>query len=363
MLPVDNLEVYNSSNVIDLKEAAVLILKLKESGKKVGLCHGGFDLLHPGHVKHFESAKKLCDVLFVSVTSDKFVISRKGLGRLIFTDKLRAYMAANQKSVDFVVISDYKSGIEIIEQLKPSFYIKGPDFINKNTPGINAERQKISEVGGEMLYTNDPKLGTTEIIEYIKNNVDVKRLLLCIDRDGTIIEEQHWLGKEDNWKEKVKLKENIIALISFLQTKYKTRKIVVSNQAGVAINYFSCERVEEINSYVSELLLQRGIKIDDWQYCPEVDSKFAESKKDEIQFNPDFVKETTRRKPSEAMVLDGLKKFQENITDFSRIIVFGDRDEDRELASRLNALYVDSNETERYEQTVKAIEDLLLLNR
>ncbi len=341
MIKVDSIEPYKSEKILNISEAFNLIGNLKSNGKKVGLCHGGFDLLHPGQIKHFESAKKMCDILFVSITSDRFVGSRKGSGRPIFSDKLRAYMAAKMKDVDYVTISDYKTGIEVINYLQPSFYIKGPDFINKRTPGITAERQAIKDIGGEMRYTNDPKLSTTEIINYIKNEVDNKKILLCIDRDGTIIEEQDFLGKEADWKDKVKLREGVVSLISFLQTRYNTKKIIVSNQAGVARGYFDCKRVEEINNYVNYLLAQREIIINDWQYCPCVDSKFAESKKNEIQFNFNFVRETTSRKPSDKMVLDSLEKLNENINDFAKIIVLGDRDEDKELAEKLNALYID----------------------
>ena len=71
--------------------------------------------MHPGHVKHFECAKDLCDILFVSVTSDKFVMSRKGSGRPIYTDKLRAYIISGVEFIDYVVISDFKRGIEVIK--------------------------------------------------------------------------------------------------------------------------------------------------------------------------------------------------------------------------------------------------------
>lgn len=354
MLPIENIEVYSAKNIISLKEASNLISRLKKRGKKIGLCHGGFDLLHPGQVKHFESSKGLCDILFVSITSDQFVESRKGSGRPIFCDKLRGYMVANLKCVDYVIISDYKSGVETIKQLKPSFYIKGPDFIDKNTPGIIAECHAIEELGGKMMYTHDPKLSTTEIIDYIKNKMDIKKILLCIDRDGTIIEKQDFLGREADWRDKIKLRENVTSLLSFLQTKYKTTKIVVSNQAGVARKYFNCERVEEINNYINDLLLKRGIKIDDWQYCPDVDSKFAKSKRREIQFNPCFVKNITARKPSEKMVLDSLDKLKENIYNFTQIIILGDHDEDKGLAKRLNALYIHADE--KYEDAIRMIE-------
>ncbi|MFH0767122.1 MAG: adenylyltransferase/cytidyltransferase family protein, partial [Bacillota bacterium] len=78
MLAVPSIEMYKSEKIVVLSDAAKIIDKLNTQGKIVGLCHGGFDLTHPGHVKHFDMAKKLCDVLFVSITSDKFVSERKG---------------------------------------------------------------------------------------------------------------------------------------------------------------------------------------------------------------------------------------------------------------------------------------------
>jgi rfaE bifunctional protein nucleotidyltransferase chain/domain len=354
MIPVENPELYEADNIIPMEAASKLILDLKVSGKKVGLCHGGFDLLHPGHIKHFESAKKLCDVLFVSVTSNQFVTSRKGSGRPIFSDKLRAYMIANSKFVDYAIVVDFKKGVEVINILQPSFYIKGPDFINKKTPGITAERQAIAEVGGEMKYTNDPKLATTEIIDYIKNKLDVKTILLGIDRDGTLIEETDFPGKNENWKGEIKLKDNIINLLSYFQTKYKTTKIVVSNQAGVARQYFNCEKVEEINNYINDLLAKKGIKIDDWQYCPDVDIEYATLKQDEIEFDENFVKEKTKRKPSSQMLLDGLKDLEKDISDFSHVIILGDRQEDSELAENLRAVYIDANKS--FEEALKKID-------
>jgi rfaE bifunctional protein nucleotidyltransferase chain/domain len=357
MLPVKELKVYNLENIIVFDDAPKLISNLKKSGKKVGLCHGGFDLIHPGQVKHFESAKKLCDILFVSITSDKYVTCRKGSGRPIFTDILRAYMVGNIKNVDYVSITNFKKAAEIIEKLKPSFYIKGPDFITKMTPGIISERKKIQEVGGEMRYTNDPKLSTTELINYIKDEIDEKKVLLCIDRDGTLIEERNFLGKEKNWRDQIKLKNNIISSISYLQTKFNTTKIVVSNQAGVARGYFNQKKVEEINEHVNNLLIKRGIKIDNWQYCPDVDLKYAELKRKELFFDKNFVKDITKRKPSDKMVLDSLNEFGKQLSEFSHIIVFGDREDDKGLSKKLEATYIDASE--EYNKIVSKLDSYL----
>ena len=63
MIPVNKIEQYTLSSILSFSDAKELISKLKSEGKKVGLCHGGFDMLHPGHMKHFEMSGKECDVL------------------------------------------------------------------------------------------------------------------------------------------------------------------------------------------------------------------------------------------------------------------------------------------------------------
>ncbi|MFC1741091.1 HAD-IIIA family hydrolase [Nanoarchaeota archaeon] len=343
MLNVDPIDIYESGNVLPLDTATAKIEQLKSEGKTVGLCHGGFDLTHPGHVKHFEMAKKECDVLFVSVTCDEFVTSRKGSGRPIYTDKLRAYMIACVEFVDYVVISPFQKGVEIIEALKPSFYIKGPDFVHKTTPGIMAERAAIKGVGGEMRYTTEPPMSTTKIIEYIKEKVTDMRLLVIIDRDGTLITNNDFLGREDGWAEELEMNAPVVGYISYLQTKYKTTKIVVTNQTGVARRYFDCSRVEEINARVDGILSGKGIKIDNWQYCPDADSAYAKSRP-ELNIDPAYAKDVTKRKPSTAMVDDGLSALGKNIGDFGKVVVLGDRPEDGELAENLKAQFIDVND-------------------
>ena len=168
MLKIKDIDSYKSDKILSLQNARKLIIKLKSKNRKVGLCHGGFDLLHPGHVKHFESAKKLCDILFVSVTSDEFVSERKGSGRPIFTDKLRAYMIASIIFVDYVVISNFKTGIEIIKILGPDYYIKGPDYKENNDKDLTSEKKAIASIGGKIKYTKDQKLSTTDLISHIR---------------------------------------------------------------------------------------------------------------------------------------------------------------------------------------------------
>jgi len=169
MFPVENPEIYSSGKILEPEVAAVFVNKLKNFGKTVGLCLGCFDLLHPGHMKHLESAKKECDYLIVAITADKFITPRKGDDRPIFSERLRAYMLACMEVVDCVIIQNFERGTELIEILKPSFYIKGPDIKNLDSPAINEEREMVKKIRGEMRYTNDPKWATTEILDFLIN--------------------------------------------------------------------------------------------------------------------------------------------------------------------------------------------------
>ncbi len=340
MLRVPSLSSFVSTNVISLTRAASMIRRLRRESKTVGLCHGGFDLLHPGHVKHFASAKKLCDVLVVSVTSDRFVSARKGEGRPIFPDTLRAYMIASLRTVDWVVITDFKLGVDVINALKPSMYIKGPDFTAKQTPGITAERKAIQAVGGTMAYTKDPKLATTEIIDYIQQKIPSKRLLIILDRDGTLITNDGFVGRGDDWKKSLRLNAPVVSFLSYCQTKYKTTKIVVSNQSGVARGYFDEKRVRAVNEAINEALKNQGIRIDTWRFCPDVDAAYA-NVHPEIPWKPSYVKTTTKRKPGRALVDDALAAIGKKLGDFDAMILLGNSDDDEKLARTLGARWID----------------------
>lgn len=120
------------------------------------LTHGVFDVLHAGHLAYLTAAKAHGDYLIVSVTSDRFV--NKGPGRPYFTDKIRAQMVGALSIVDKVVISDYPTAVKVINELKPSFYVKGPDYrdLKKDpTGGIYAEKLAVESNGGEIVFTEE----------------------------------------------------------------------------------------------------------------------------------------------------------------------------------------------------------------
>ncbi|VVB82611.1 FAD synthase [uncultured archaeon] len=166
-----NLNDYRSENILTESKLFKIVNRLKKQGKKIGLCSGSFDLLHPGHVKHLESAKNLCDILLVAVAEDKFSANKKsGSNRPIFSQELRAYMISKLKYVDYVTFEDGTP--RVIEILKPDLFIRGIDSSNEIDSRMIASKRVVESYGGKVVYTQDEKLSSSEIIEYIRKNID-----------------------------------------------------------------------------------------------------------------------------------------------------------------------------------------------
>ena len=117
-----------NSKIKTVEELKKILIDIRNKSKKIILCHGVFDLIHVGHIKHFKEAKKNGKFLIVSITSDKFV--NKGSGRPIFNQNLRAEFLSSISIVDAVVINNNLTSEKIISQLKPDIYFKGPDYKN-----------------------------------------------------------------------------------------------------------------------------------------------------------------------------------------------------------------------------------------
>lgn len=148
-----------------LTELSEVVSELKESGNKIVHCHGVFDLLHPGHIRYLNSAKKNGDVLVVTVTADKFV--KRGPGRPVFNHGLRAETLANLASTDLICVLDFPTALEAIEAIKPDFYVKGPDYKNAEddlTGKIVDETEKVETNGGKVVFTDDITFSSSKIL-------------------------------------------------------------------------------------------------------------------------------------------------------------------------------------------------------
>lgn len=153
------------TKILELEDLAVVLTQHKAEGKKVVQSHGVFDLLHVGHIRHFEQAKALGDVLVVTLTPDEYV--NKGPGRPAFTQQLRAEAIAALSAVDYVAINRWPQATEAIKLLRPDVYAKGQDYRVAEqdvTGGIVPETEAVRSVGGDIRFTDDITFSSSQLL-------------------------------------------------------------------------------------------------------------------------------------------------------------------------------------------------------
>ncbi len=150
--------------IVELENLAGKIGALKSEGKKIAHCHGCFDLMHPGHIKYFQAARKMGDVLVVTVTPDIWV--DKEPGRPVFNQNLRAESIAALECVDYVSLNKWPTAEETIRLLKPDIYVKGQEFENleDKTGKIQKESEIVKEIGAELKFTHEIVFSSTELL-------------------------------------------------------------------------------------------------------------------------------------------------------------------------------------------------------
>jgi len=165
---------------LSIDQLRQVILREKRKGKKIVLCHGVFDLLHIGHIKHFKEAKKLGNVLVVTLTPDKYV--NKGPLRPAFNEKLRIEAIAALDAVDYVALNTTPDAVGIIRKLKPNIYCKGPDYKNHRNDvsgQIKNEIRAVKKVGGKITHTHDLTFSSSKLInKYSDIYSDLKKKLI-----------------------------------------------------------------------------------------------------------------------------------------------------------------------------------------
>ncbi len=138
---------------------------IKKDGKSIALCHGVFDLVHPGHVIHLEKAKQMADILVVSITASEYV--RKGPGRPYFSDAMRMQVLAALECVDYVMLSEGYTVADIVESVEPDIYVKGEEYAKESediTGKISEERELVERHGGMIKFTSGQVFSSTKLI-------------------------------------------------------------------------------------------------------------------------------------------------------------------------------------------------------
>jgi rfaE bifunctional protein nucleotidyltransferase chain/domain len=139
-----------------ITELAPIVARFRAEGKTVVHAHGVFDVLHIGHVRHLEEAARLGDKLIVTITADRHV--NKGPGRPIFNEHLRAEMLASLEYVDWVGVNQDPDAVILLNTLKPSVYVKGPEYARPEddvTGKISKEVEAVQSHGGRVAITTD----------------------------------------------------------------------------------------------------------------------------------------------------------------------------------------------------------------
>lgn len=148
-----------------LEEARAVVEGWRAQGLTIALANGVFDLLHVGHVRYLEGARKYADRLVVAVNSDASTRAYKGPGRPVIPEGERAELVGALRCTDLVLLFDEPDVRRVIRALKPDVHVKGTDY----TPETIPERAEVEAYGGRTAVAGDPKdHSTTALISKLE---------------------------------------------------------------------------------------------------------------------------------------------------------------------------------------------------
>jgi rfaE bifunctional protein kinase chain/domain len=152
--------------------------------KKVIMCHGTFDLVHPGHIRHLIYAKSKADILVTSLTADVHI--QKANFRPFVPQDLRAMNLAALEVVDYVVIDENPTPIENIKIIRPDYFAKGYEYTKGGLhPKTKEEKDALDSYGGELLFTpGDIVYSSSHIIEAEPPNIAADKLHVLMQAEG-----------------------------------------------------------------------------------------------------------------------------------------------------------------------------------
>lgn len=139
--------------VLSCEELIERVRRNREKGVTHAFANGGFDLLHVGHVRYLEAARREADRLIVAINDDESVRRHKGPHRPILPAADRAELVAALRAVDYVVIFHEPTVDSLLRLVKPEIHCKGTDYTVDTVP----ERETVRAYGGRIAIVGDPK--------------------------------------------------------------------------------------------------------------------------------------------------------------------------------------------------------------
>lgn len=318
----------------------------KQQGLTVGYTSGVFDLVHPGHVSYLEEAKNRCDLLIVGVNTDSSVREIKGAARPICDEASRSRVIAALACVDYVFLFSERNNNENVRLLEPDIYFKAGDYTREKL----SSAALVEAYGGriELLQLEAGK-SSTSIIDRVLSAHGMygvlatdpadspERPAVFLDRDGTLIEHVEYLHEP----EKMRVLDGAVEGLQLLQ-KAGYILIVVTNQPGIGLGYFTVEDLFRVNKALLRELSGAGILISKLYFSPY-------SKADNAPC----------RKPATGMIDRACAELS---IDMSRSFVIGDATSDIQLAHNagIRSLLIGSGDDELYDvKPTRAVNDLL----
>ena len=160
------------------------IIGPRPRARKVVMCHGTFDLVHPGHVRHLIYARSKGDVLVTTLTCDTHIT--KANQRPFVPEDLRAMNLAALEVVDYVVIDPHPTPLEHLALIEPDYFVKGYEYIDGELhPRTAEEKEVVESYGGEMIFTpGDVVYSSSSIIEIDPPNLATEKLMMLLEAEG-----------------------------------------------------------------------------------------------------------------------------------------------------------------------------------
>jgi rfaE bifunctional protein nucleotidyltransferase chain/domain len=160
-----------AAKILDLPGLLRVRAGLRAAGRTLVQCHGCFDIVHPGHIRHLRQARALGDALLVSITADPAI--RKGAGRPLIPEELRAENLAALDCVDYVHVDTCATARDLLEQVRPDVYVKGKEYESNNDPRFRAERDTVERSGGRVVFSSgDVVFSSTALIAALEHAAD-----------------------------------------------------------------------------------------------------------------------------------------------------------------------------------------------
>jgi len=170
-----------------IKSAAEIAVLLgpRPRRHKVIMCHGTFDIVHPGHLRHLMFAKSKAEILVVSLTGDQHI--QKANFRPFVPEQLRAMNLAALEMVDFVIIDPEPKPLTNLLIVQPDFFAKGYEYGGDGNidPRTQEEMNALNRYGGEIIFTpGDIVFSSSSIIDSTPPNLSIEKLLTLLDAEN-----------------------------------------------------------------------------------------------------------------------------------------------------------------------------------